>query len=238
MRQIFLPVAALFQVAGSSLPQIYGWGVSIGERSRALDTAIIPAGWAFSIWGIIFLWAILFALFSASRSENNATLVDRVAWPAIGAFTMNGIWGLYVPFFGLNLVSELIIVIGLICAIAAALIAGRFSAKTFANQFFVAAPLGLLAGWLTMASFVGASSIMVGLGIEMTNTVLLLIVTVAAGFAGFVAFLRPSPAYLFAVVWALAAIISKNVSSGNQMVLLTAAAATLLLLLISIVRWR
>ena len=234
VRQFLLPVAALFQIAGSSLPQIYGWGESIGDRSLALDTDIVPAGWAFSIWGIIFLWSVIFAFYAASRSEDRAALADKITWPAIGAFSMNGVWGLYTPFFGLTILSEIIILLALFCALLAALASGRFPEKTTLEGFLIAAPLGLVAGWLTAASFVGGSSVLLGQGVEMTNVIMVSILGGATVFASLVFLNRPSPTYAFAIFWALAAVISKNLDGGNQIIIYAAATAIVVLFLVTL----
>ncbi len=225
VRRFLLPIASLFQIAGSSLPPIFKWGEPIGERSLALDTALVPAGWAFSIWGIIFLWSVMFAFYAASRREDNAALADKVAVPAIAAFSLNGIWGLYTPFFGLTLISEVIIVLGLLFALTAALTASRFPGVSIVERLLISAPLGLLAGWVTAASFVGGSSVLLGMGVEITNFVMLAILVSATIFAGAVILNRPSMTYVIAVVWALVGVISKNLEGGNQLVLYAAGAS-------------
>lgn len=231
-------MAALFQVAGSSLPQVYGWGVSIGERSRALDTAIVPAGWAFSIWGIIFLWTIIFAVRAAMSSPERAALANKVAAPAAIAFLANGVWGIYTPLYGFNIGSQIIIVIGLAAALSAAIAAGRFIPRTVGDRLFVAAPLGLLAGWLTAASFVGGSSVLQGAGIEMTTILLLVILAAATIFALVILVSGVSPTYGAAIVWALSAVIDKNRDGGVEMIVYAAAAALVIVLLVTLFRTR
>lgn len=234
-RRFVLPFAALFQIAGSAAPQVFGWGMSIGEQSRLLDTAIVPAGWAFSIWGPIFLWSIAFAMYAATRPVGKLSVANKVTWPAIGAFMMNGVWALYTPFLGLNLGSEFIIVIGLICALLAAVIAGRTSSKSLADRLLVAAPMGLLAGWLTAASFVGGSSVLLGLGVAMTDVLLLTILTSVSSFAVLIILLRPSITYSLSIIWALAAIIAKNSGDGNETIIYAAGGAIIVVSVVALI---
>lgn len=147
---------------------------------------------------------------------------------------MNGVWGLYTPIMGLDLGSEIIILLGLSCAVAAALIAGRVYPKSIADQFFVAAPLGLLAGWLTAASFVGGSSVLLGFGIEITNVIMFSILAGATAFAILIIFMRPSVTYVVAIIWALAAIIFKNLDGGNQTIVFAAGIATVIILFVTL----
>ncbi len=233
-RKVLLPLAAVFQIAGSSLPMIFGWGETVSERSNALSTAIVPAGWAFSIWGVIFLWSLIFAGFAATRSTDKAGLAEKVAWPAIGAYTANGVWGLYTPMFGLDIWSEVIIVTGLFCAVTAALIAGRASTKTKAEIFLISMPVALLAGWLSAAAFVGGSSVFLGLGVAMTLPVLLGILAAATIFASAVYFAGPSRIYLLPVIWGLSAIITKNLDGGEMMIVYGAGAAIAILVLLGV----
>ncbi len=147
---------------------------------------------------------------------------------------MNGLWGLYTPFFGLTLVSEFIILIGLCCALAAALIAGRSLDKTAADKLLIAAPLGLVAGWLTAASFVGASSVLLGLGIEMTTELMVSILVLAAVFSGLIILRRPSLTYDFAIFWALTAVVFKNLNDGNQIIIFAAGMAMAFVFLVAL----
>jgi len=228
-RHLLLPCAALFQVAGAALPRIYGWGIDVGDRSRALDTAIIPAVWAFSIWGIIYLWCIAFSIYAATRPQARAQLANHVTWPAIGAFTMNGIWALYTPVMGFDILSQVILITGMISGVRAALLSGRHMPKSWAETLLIAQPLGLLGGWLTAATTVGTSTVLLGLGTTISTALLGALLVTGTLFAAWVITRRPAITYTVALIWALVAVVTKNQDGGNAVIMYTAAGAIVLI---------
>ncbi|XP_031558048.1 uncharacterized protein LOC116294562 [Actinia tenebrosa] len=48
------------------LNDLYGNNLSTGDVSDKYSTEITPAGWAFSIWGVIYTWQMLWILYSLS----------------------------------------------------------------------------------------------------------------------------------------------------------------------------
>ncbi|MEM9879157.1 MAG: hypothetical protein AAF862_07745 [Pseudomonadota bacterium] len=233
-RQILLPAAAIFQVAGAALPRIYEWGIDVGVRSKALDTAIVPAVWAFSIWGIIYLWCIAFSMYAATRPTARAELANTLTWPAIGVFTMNGIWALYTPMMGFDILSQVILITALVCGVFGAIKAGQYTPKSWPTRLLAGLPLGLLAGWLTAATFVGLSTVLRGAGLAITTPLLIGILSAGTLFAGLMITLRPPATYVLALLWALTAVVTKNLDAGNQAVLYTAAGAMLLIALTTV----
>lgn len=85
--RILVLIAALLQIPAA----IY---LSVGtfeNVARALPTLIQPAGWAFSIWGIIYTLSIVFAVYQAIPKYDNQTLrAARV--PALIAFLGSSGW--------------------------------------------------------------------------------------------------------------------------------------------------
>lgn len=222
---ITLLFAAVFQVGASSFPFIFEWGVDVGTRSRALDTAIVPSGWAFSIWSLIFIWSIIFALFAFRSGAKTVPLIHRVTYPIAGTFMANGIWSLYVPLFNIDWVSLMIISTGLSLALIALFAAGRPSALSLTEKWIVRAPIALLAGWLTAATFVGASSVLMLAGVVMDQMILLGLLASATIFAGFITIKIGGWVYLAPIAWALIAIIDKNSTGGNSVIFIAAIGA-------------
>ena len=57
--RIVVLLCALAQIGAALLP-VMGIGTPVGERSDAVQTLITPAGWAFSIWGALYLGSLVF----------------------------------------------------------------------------------------------------------------------------------------------------------------------------------
>ena len=70
-------LTAALQILTPLLPQI-GIGEPIGSRSLAVRTLITPAGWAFSIWGALYLGATVFAVFQALPAQRQDALLHHL----------------------------------------------------------------------------------------------------------------------------------------------------------------
>lgn len=85
--KIFVLVAAIAQVIAAAY-------LSIGtfeETERMLPVLIQPAGWAFSIWGLIYVLSAIYAVYQLVPKYDNETLrATRV--PALVAFVGSIVW--------------------------------------------------------------------------------------------------------------------------------------------------
>ncbi len=91
-RQIAVVAAAVFNLvlnwmAGSGLL----FGVQTGAVSDGAPTPITPAGWAFSVWGVIFAGVAVFAVWQALPGQRGGRY-DRLAAPFVAANVLNGLW--------------------------------------------------------------------------------------------------------------------------------------------------
>ena len=62
VRQTANVVGALFQVLAGPLGMLI-FGVGVGAVSDANSTLVVPAGYAFSIWGLIFALCLAYAVY-------------------------------------------------------------------------------------------------------------------------------------------------------------------------------
>lgn len=185
------------------------------------DPPVQPAGWAFSIWGIIYLWLIAGAAFGVWRR------VDDDDWasmrpPLLVSLAIGFLWipvAQYLP--GL---ATLMILAMLGSALVAMLWAGR------QNPWFEGRPVALYAGWLTAASGVSIGIWLAGHGILGQQVAAILCLTGVCALALFVQSLRPEEwAYPLAIIWALIGVIAANISSGNWTIVGLAGVGAILL---------
>lgn len=178
-----------------------------------INPPVQPAGYAFGIWGIIYLWLLVSALYGLIRHR------DDPLWTAVRpALCLSLAFG--IPWLWVAQHSPLWASV-LILPMTAAAIRALLRTPRGA-QWTLRAPVALYAGWLTAASWVAVATTAAGYGLGMGSYG-----WAFAGIAGAlviaVAVYRalPAPTYLAAVIWALIGIC---VANGFDRFLVTATA--------------
>lgn len=210
-------LAVVCQIGSTFLPAL-GFGEQIGDRSDSVRTLITPSGWAFAIWGPLFLGSAIFAIWQALPSQRNNALLDRIGWPAAVALAAQGVWAIYTQFNNLTVISAIIIftsLIGLLMVLRALVSHGvglgighaSFTAK---ERWIVALVFSALAAWLTAASIVNVSATLrySGFGAETTYPLVTAIMVAIGGIIAALATVRSrgNPWYALVFCWALIAI--------------------------------
>lgn len=150
-RKLLLPIA-LGQFLAPALPALTGLGEPVGARARVDYGGLPPEqpiGIAFSIWGVIFLFYLLFAL-TAWRKETELT--RRVVRPLALAGAFNIVWMLAAQFLDVQLLNyALLYPIMLFAWSSAAAFDSVRGMGGGADKFFADAATGLLSGWIMAA---------------------------------------------------------------------------------------
>lgn len=180
-----------------------------------------PAGYAFSIWGVIYLWLIIGAGYGVLRASTDPDW-HEMRKPLAISLVIGCFW-IAAAVASPSLATVMILLMAA-TAIAAMLRAGA------REPWLQVRPVALYAGWLTAASGVAIGVMLGGYGImsgqiaAVLCLVLVLIVALAVQTA------RPREwAYPLAVVWALIGVIVTNWPMQNWPVLILAALGALLL---------
>ncbi len=208
---------ALLQIATPLLP-FAGIGRPIGDQSDMVRTLVTPAGWAFSIWSLLYLGTLAFGVYQALPAQRGDALLARLRLPASGAFLGNALWAAYTQVYGLGLPSVLIILFTLACLLAAFRTIARWPHRFTAGQRWCAVvPLSALASWLTVASIVNIAATLRFYGVEggAATPMIAAAVIVVGGIIAAAALhsARGNPPYLLVFLWALAAI---HAAGGQQ----------------------
>lgn len=160
-----------------------------------------PAGYAFSIWGVIYLWLLASAGFGLLRRDT-APDWDRARWPLFASLAIGAGW------IAVALNAPVMATI-LIWAMLAGAIWSLLRAPARDRAWF-ALPVGLYAGWLTAASCVALGTVAIGhgLGPEMAISWIMLLIALALSIL--VSLRLKLPSYPIAVAWALIGILAAN----------------------------
>lgn len=218
-----------FGIAPVITPPFTGYDPSLFPVSIGRP-AIQPAGYAFAIWSVIYLWLILHAGFGLWKRTDDPSWA-RVRLPLTVAITVGVVW-LWIA--GQSAVWGTVT----IWIMAGGALAAFLRAPTEPDRWLLSGPLAIFAGWLTAAAAVSTGVLIAGYGVlSNTGSALAMLALVLA--IALVVQVRKArmPVYGLTVVWALAGVIVVN--RGDNVLVAGAAAAGAVVMLVALAwSWR
>jgi hypothetical protein len=193
-------------------------GKNTAQISDAYPTLITPAGYVFSIWGVIYVLLGVFVVFQALPSEKGKDYQKRIGWLFVLSSLLNIAWLFLWQFEHLSLsVVLMFLLLASLIAIYLRLGIGK-SAVSLREKLAVQTPFSVYLGWITIASIANVAVTLVsvnwdGFGISQ-ETWAILIIAVALLIALLVVATRRDVAYGLVIIWALVGIALNQ--SGNQ----------------------
>ena len=165
LRSTTVAVFAVAQVLSAPLTSL-GLGPSSdqGPISDANLSPVTPAGYAFAIWGLIYLASLALAAYQVLPSQQARRVHRITGWWLAGAFAASTVW---VPIFGSQTIwlSQLVIITLVVCL---AMATHRFTqlgaAETAAERYLFRMPVTTYLGWATLACFAGFGTTFRSLG--------------------------------------------------------------------------
>lgn len=193
-------------------------GVSIETVSKNYPTPITPAGFAFSIWSLIYLGMLIFSIYQAVGT--NLTYFRSFRSPYIFSCVLNCGW---IFFWIRDRTGVALIIIAMLWLTLLFLDLRSRNWRSAGDYFAARAPFGLYLGWITAAMIVNFAVFLTSVGSPISNTVgaILILVAGAAGVFFRVAFTD----YLFPAGIAWAAIAVAVEQGGDTRVIVACAVA-------------
>lgn len=197
---------------------LYGSGAagvkSVGEISNQYPTLITPAGFTFSIWGLIYL--LLFGFLTNQgwtllKKSPEKSLLQSGVW-----FGLSNLLNLAWIIIWCNeylILSAMVIVALLISLLTLGSRLKIGSKSTSISQYlWVATPIAVYIGWVTVATLVNISVLVYSSGILTSNSALwtLAMLAVASGIYLFLLFRQNLPQATWVGVWAFSGIAASN----------------------------
>jgi hypothetical protein len=192
-------------------------GLTTGEISDRFQVYFVPAGYVFSIWGVIYLGLILFAIYQALPAQRDNPRLARVGYLFVLSCVANTAWLFLWHYeqFAWTILAMLTL-LGSLIAIYLRLGIGR-AAVAPAERWLVRAPFSIYLGWITVATIANATSLLdyLGWGGWGLDDALWAVIMLAAGvaIAAAVRFTRRDAAYVLVLVWAFAGIAVKHAAA-------------------------
>jgi hypothetical protein len=177
----------------------------------------VPAGYVFSIWGLIYLGLIVYAVFQALPAQRSNPRLRSIGTLFLVASAANIAWIFLWQYlyFGLTMVAMLIL-LGALVGIYLRLDIGR-SNPPRSERWLVNLTFSIYLGWITVATIANATALLNylnwnGFGIS-DQAWLVIMLAAALVIAGLVAFTRRDVAYLLVLAWAFAGIAIKHAAT-------------------------
>jgi len=211
LRQILviLAVAAtiIVNILANALP-INGQGT--GEVSDRFQVYFVPAGYVFSIWGIIYLGLIGYAVYQALPAQQDNPSLRAIAVPFLVASLANIVWIFLWHYnqFGLSVLAMLVL-LGSLIAIYLRLNSSR-KAVTPGQRWLVNLTFSIYLGWITVATVANITAFFHWIGWNgdplAPQTWAIIMLAVATLITGLMLLLRGDVAYALVIIWAFAGI--------------------------------
>jgi hypothetical protein len=192
-------------------------GQNTGEISDRFSVYFVPAGYVFSIWLLIYIGLVAFAVFQALPAQReNPRLRAAGWWVAIsGLANIAWIFLWHYDQFPLTLIAMLFLLATLIMAYLRLEICRAVVAP--AEKWAAHIPISIYLGWITVATVANVTSLLYylkwdGFGISpeiWMGIVLAAVLTIAV----LMNFTRRDVAYTLVILWALAGISVKHAAN-------------------------
>lgn len=218
-------IATIGVIAMNALAAMgYIGGVTPEVISNKYPTFVTPAGYAFSIWGWIYLGLIIFSVYQALPSKFEKFAKMRTLY--LISCLLNCLW-LYF-WHHEQITVSLFVILTLLASLAFINLTLERENNLLARFVF-----GLYFGWVTVASIVNATIALLFNGFQASDQTGILsavgLIIVAAVIGVFLRHKLPNIAYPIAIAWAVTAIAVKQ--SGKTAIVVTAGIAVIALLI-------
>jgi len=207
IKAVFVFVATLFFVISAALPGGFN-GFQPDQFPVPQDNPPVqPAGYAFAIWGLIYGWLLVSAIFGMVKRGTDAAW-EPARLPLILSLGPGAAW------IGVAQISPLWASLLLWWMLAMALWA--LARTPFVDRWLYQAPVAIYAGWLTAASWVSVGLLGAGYGIVFGEVIWALIAMAGALATGAAVLftLDRAPEYGGALIWGVVGILLANVTTA------------------------
>ena len=232
MRSILVMVATIATIAFNGLSATgYVNGVTPEVISNKYPTVLTPAGYAFTIWSVIYIGMLAFSVYQMLL--NNLARFRVVRSLYIVSCLLNCAW---IYFWHRDQIAIcLVLIFALLVSLIGLLILFR-SPGSDVGPLFTKTPFGIYAGWVTAAALVNFAIFLKYMGVSFSasvwNVLGVTFLTLAAGLAVVMRLKLKNYLYALAIAWAATAIAVKQ--SGNTAIVVAASICVIICLVMAV----
>jgi hypothetical protein len=136
-------------------------GMNTGQVSDSFDVFFVPAGYVFSIWGLIYILLIAFTIYQALPNQKDLPALKSIrGWYVIGCLA-NSIWIFMWHYlqFNLTILMMAILLVSLVLIYKRLRKANAAEIST-GMRWFVQLPFSVYLGWITVATIANATDVL------------------------------------------------------------------------------
>ncbi len=219
-------------------------GKNTAELSDNIPNLFVPVGLTFSIWGIIYVLIIIFALYLArdffKTEKTTKPFIEKISFFFILAGLANILW-IFLWHYEQVLLSLLamILLFASLLAIYLRLNIGIDPVST-KEKLFIHVPISVYIGWITVATIANVTAVLVTIdwdGFGLSEQIwTILVIVVATIITIMILITRKDYAYSAVIIWALLGIYIKRITNdpiyGVQTQIAYTAVVSIVILLI------
>lgn len=130
-------------------------GKTIVQITNEYPALFTPAGYAFAIWGVIYLSFIIYSIYQLLPSQSDVHFYDRLTIPFTLANLLGSIW---IIIYTREFISlSLLIIVGMLCIGAIMFVKAKKGMESENLTNLLTIPFSLFFGWITVANIANTS---------------------------------------------------------------------------------
>lgn len=219
LRQIFVVLSIIGTITINALANALPInGITTGEVSDSFQVYFVPAGYVFSIWGLIYIGLVAYAIFQSLPAQKENPRLQATGWWVVLGGLANSIW-IFLWHYGqfVGTLGAMLILLATLIAVYLRLGTGVTKVQAL-ETWMVRLPFSIYLGWISVATVANVSDVLdfiqwnqFGLS---DGTWMLIILAVVVGLSLLMSFQRRDAAYTAVLLWALAGIGVKFPAQG------------------------
>ena len=185
-------------------------GLNTGEISDRFQIYFVPAGYVFSIWGLIYLGLLAYSVYQVLPAQRDNPYLDRIASLYVLSCAFNIAW-LFLWHYE-QFIFTIFMMLGLLLSLITIYLRLDIGQRPASAgiRWFVHLPFSIYLGWISVATIANASQLLDYLGWQgggiAPQVWAILMLSVAALVGATMAIQRKDAGFVLVLVWAFAGI--------------------------------
>lgn len=165
LRQLAVIVTTIFTLimngAANAIPLN---GRPTGEISDSFNALFVPAGYVFSIWGVIYIGLLAYTIYHSLPKQRYNDIMQRTGWWVALSSIFNGAW-IYFWHYGFYPLTMLVMLL-LLATLIVIFQKGNIGRTTYGPvmTWVFGIPFAIYLGWITVATIANASAVLIDVG--------------------------------------------------------------------------